>query len=228
MNYFMQLLGMTKALGSNPKIDLIKAEVYTGTEEASLKEHMQGVLSDLPFLECFDFSDILDFYAACDGCDISWRQKGKEGPEGGAIRIMPFESVLLYTQQFFTPDEEMVNQEPDVFGPDLPVEFGDNQYKRGEFSRRLFMFDDYDEQHGVALVFDSGTQPKLMSVGDNYFDWHSSKLTDFKSYFRFLVASRGSYRARYSLFSHYRGDQLAPLVFDDVPYGADIDPEVFR
>lgn len=209
---------MVNDLKSNQAIEVLEDEVLTGYEDKTLMAYMDDLLYDLTFLKEFDFTDILDFYSQCGGCTISWTEKNKGNPHKGAIKILSFESVFLDIQQYF--DTSLKSS--------IGTNFNGKHYKNKTFGELLFLFDVYSEQSGFALVFDSGNQPKLMMLSDYYIVWDHSRVTDFKSYFKFLLASRGSYGCRHKLFSYHQGDMLEPIFFEEIPYGTEAEPFLFK
>lgn len=219
MNYIDLLKKIHNDVEQNDSLEILEYQFQPGLDGKHMVQKVLKLREVSPYFGSFDFADIFEFYKQCDGFKLVWQEKNVEEPRKGAIEIMSFDSVFLYTQDFINTSVE--NPEG--------TDFNGQTYPENSFGERLMVFDSYSEFEGVAFVFDpSFKKPQLMILTDYYAVWNSSKLTDLVSYFNLLGASRGCFTTRHKVFYKYRGDTLEPMVFNTIPYGTEFESEIFK
>lgn len=80
----------------------------------------------------------------------------------------------------------------------------------------------------MALLTDpAGGPPRLLLLTQHAADYRRSRLTDFDTYLRAMIATRFTVPSRARLFGEYRGDLKPPLTFDQLS-AQTLVPAMFR
>lgn len=223
---------------THPYLELVECQFNDGLSEAELENLKTELYQCVGYFESIDMEAIFKFYRECNGLTLSWRiashlnekeylELKEKFPdltfpytrdlEIGKIKMLPFEEVFLYEQNYFDTSDS----------GDHFTQFNEYTYNGNSFGKMLFIFDLFSETCCMSFVPDEDNkEPKVIFLSDYYIVWNNSRITFFDSYINFLAVTRGLIESREKIFDHFRGDTKDPILFkkDDT----DLEPSLFK
>lgn len=239
MKYLSVFEKIKEDVVSHPYLELVECQFNNGLSEVELQNLKTELYDCLSYLKSLDMEAIFEFYRECNGLTISWRiasnldekeylELKEKFPdltfpytrdlEIGKIKILPFEEVFIYEQDYFdkSATEDHITQ------------FGEYIYEGNSFGKLLFLFDLFSETCCMSFVTDEDNQePKVIFLSDYYIVWDNSRITFFDSYINFLGITRGLIESRRKTFNYFRGDMKEPIIFENI-YNPDLEPSLFK
>ncbi|TDO68899.1 hypothetical protein EV143_1169 [Flavobacterium chryseum] len=223
----------------HPYLELIECQFNSGLSEVELENLKTELYQCVGYFQSIDMKAIYKFYRECNGLTLSWRiashlnekeylELKEKFPdltfpytrdlEIGKIKILPFEEVFLYEQNYFD-----TSNSGDHF-----TQFNEYIYEGNSFGKMLFIFDLFSETCCMSFVPDEDNkEPKVIFLSDYYIVWDNSRITFFDSYINFLAVTRGLIESRKEIFDHFRGDTKKPIIYKK-KYGTDLEPSLFK
>jgi len=240
MKYLEVFTKIKKDIEDHPFLELVTFECKPGIPQDDLASLVSELYEIHPYFKDIKMDAIFNFYKECNGLTLTWKIASHLDDETyikleeewtdmdfpsqknailGSIKILPFDDVFLYEQDYFETDPS----------GDHFTQFGDFTYPGNSFGEMLFIFDLYSDTNCMSFVPDQDNQePKVICLSDYYVVWDSSRVTFFDSYIYFLAVSRGLIKSRELLFNHYRGDKLDYIQLDSIPFNTAMEPILFK
>lgn len=216
MNYISDLEKVKQEVDANPLLEMVTFDIAPPAGEEQIKEIEQKHQIVL-------HKSLKDFYRQANGCCLHWQlielseeeyeakvygkfgdyepdlEDDDENPFA-QIRINSLEDCFL--EDWFDYD----HSDQDKF------RFGGEVYDKYTFSKQLKILDKFSTFSCMAYVIDKAfeTAPLVMLSG-HYADWWNSYLTNFATYWKLLVQSRGIYEIKRDILGKMDGHKMPPI-----------------
>ncbi|EAY24041.1 SMI1/KNR4 family protein [Microscilla marina] len=222
MNYTSDLEKIKQEIDRHPLLEVITYEVAPPASKEQIKsiEQKYNIVLD---------QGLKDFYEQANGCCLHWQlielsedeydakvydKFGDYEPDLEDDEENPFAQIKINSlEDCFLKDSFSYDDSHDYI-----FQFKGNEYIEHEFSKKLKILDEYSTFSSIAYLCDTEFESApLVMLSSHYSNWWNSRLTDFATYWKILMQSRGIIEIRNDILGATDGHNLPTLQkFDSV------------